>query len=228
MSLSTKANLEGQAAARKFMFETSFDLDDDRDDGERRAPTFSEADLNAAREEAFAEGQQAGRAEAMQSLEHASEMALKCIGGRLEDLIAARQSHNDALACEAISVAAAVCRKAIPVMAERHALEEIEGLVGECLQLVIEEPRIVVRVPDNLVEPLKGRIDAVAAGHGFAGKVVLLGDDSLAPTDCTVVWPDGGAERDGERLWADIDAAVARRLDGTGHGAEAQETREDS
>ncbi len=225
--MSTKATLEGQAVARKFMFETSFDLDDDGEDMERKAPTFSEADFNAACEEAFAKGQQAGRAEAMQGLEQASEMALKVIAGRLEDLIAARQAHNDALAREAISVAAAVCRKAIPVMAERHALEEIEGLVGECLHLVIEEPRIVVRVPDNLVEPLKGRIDAVAAGQGFAGKVVLLGDDSLAPTDCTVVWPDGGAERDGERLWAEIDAAVARRLDGTGPGAEAQEQREE-
>jgi flagellar assembly protein FliH len=53
-------------------------------------------------------------------------------------------------------------------------------------------------------------VSAYAAG--FDGKLVLLGDDEMALTDCRVDWPDGGTERNLDRLWRDIDDAIARTL----------------
>jgi flagellar assembly protein FliH len=32
----------------------------------------------------------------------------------------------------------------------------------------------------------------------------------VAPGDCAIEWADGGAERNGDRVWTEIDAAVRR------------------
>jgi flagellar assembly protein FliH len=65
---------------------------------------------------------------------------------------------------------------------------------------------------------LSEKIDTIATRRGFAGKVVLLAETSVAPGDCRIEWADGGVERDSARLWRDIDLAVARLLgDGEDH-----------
>ena len=55
----------------------------------------------------------------------------------------------------------------------------------------------------------QGHIAPLAASTGFPGKLVILGDESLAGSDCRVEWADGGAERDTARTWQEIEAAVA-------------------
>ena len=81
---------------------------------------------------------------------------------------------------------------------------------------LIDEPRMVIRVADEDLDALSERIDTIAARRGFAGKIVLLAETSVAPGDCRIEWADGGVERDSARLWHDIDLAVARLL-GEGH-----------
>ncbi len=209
--MSTKTAQDRPLGARKFMFDTTFDMSGDID-GPRISRTFSEAEVAAARQEAYAEGQQAGRAEVIQGLEQACELSLKTIAGSLENLLSQHAALTEEVTQKALTATAAVCRKVLPIMSERHVLQEIEGFIVECLGIVIEEPRVVVRVPDKLLEKLRERIDALASAHGFAGKVVLLGDDAMGPDDCAVLWADGGAEKNGARLWDEVNEAIDRRL----------------
>lgn len=213
--MSIKAAPNRQRSARKYMFDNAFEEHEETDEP-RKAPTFSEADIAAARQEAHAEGQKAGRAEVMQGLEQACEMALKTIATSMENIVTEDTARVAQITQKALASTATVCRKVLPVMSERHVLQEIEGFIVECLGIVIEEPRVVVRVPNNLLEQLRERIDALASGHGFAGKVVLLGDDAMAPDDCAVIWADGGAEKDSARLWEEVNEAIDRRLKATG------------
>ncbi|MBX6322342.1 MAG: flagellar assembly protein FliH, partial [Rhodospirillaceae bacterium] len=67
-----------------------------------------------------------------------------------------------------------------------------------------------VRLHDSLLDPLRERLDAVAAGAGFEGRIVILADPAMPVGDCRVEWADGGIERDTDRLWRDIEAALAR------------------
>lgn len=219
--MSTKTAQDRPLGARKFMFDNTFDMDEDID-GPRKPPTFSEADVAAAREEAFAEGQQAGRAEVIRGLEQACELSFKTIAGNLEKLLSQHTAYIEEVTRKALTATAAVCRKILPIMSQRHALQEIEGFIVECLGIVIEEPRVVVRVPDKIVEKMRERIDALASGHGFAGKVVLLGDDAMGPEDCTVLWADGGAEKNGARLWDEVNEAIDRRLKDSGQASVTQ------
>jgi flagellar assembly protein FliH len=102
--------------------------------------------------------------------------------------------------------------KASPALAQKEPLAEIEAMIVTCLREAFEEPRIVVRVPQPLFDPIRGRLASLAHDGSFAGKFVLLVDDALGPADCRLEWADGGAERDTSRLARELDAALERAL----------------
>jgi flagellar assembly protein FliH len=114
---------------------------------------------------------------------------------------------------EAAGLAAAVLARFAPSLARRTALDDIAALVSRTLVEATEEPRLVLRVPDALFEPVRARIAPLAEHSGYAGKLVILADDALGPADARIEWADGGAERDMARLARDIDAAVQRLID---------------
>ncbi|MGE0254137.1 MAG: hypothetical protein AB7N54_07515 [Alphaproteobacteria bacterium] len=192
-------------AARKFLFERSFD---ERVQRVAEARRFDDADLARAREEGFADGHAAGEAAARDAHAEAIGTAVSTIADAVTALAADREAAFAGHAAEATSLVLAICRKLMPALARTHALGEIEALVRDCLMDLDDEPRVVVRVPDALLDVLQDRIEAL--GDGFDGRLVLLGDDAMAPSDCSVMWADGGAERDLDRLWRDIDRAVER------------------
>ncbi|MGB1548282.1 MAG: hypothetical protein ACPHIA_07125 [Alphaproteobacteria bacterium] len=175
--------------------------------------SFTEEDLAAAREEGMAEGKAAGRKEAEAETERLTADALKKISEHMATLGAAQSEASKSNAREASELAMAVARKVMPEISKHGAIIEIEAMVRQCLADRFEEPRVVIRVHDSLLDSLRTRIDSAAANAGFAGKLVLLADDSLQGADCRVEWADGGAERDEERLWKDIEES-ARRLIG--------------
>jgi len=75
-----------------------------------------------------------------------------------------------------------------------------------------DEQRIAVMLPPQHLETLKERIDRIALERGFAGKLILIADDGLGPSDCRVEWADGGAERLYERLFAQIEMEFAKAI----------------
>ncbi len=201
-------------AIQKFMFETSFDDEaaaDDQDEA-RNKPAFSEADLEAARAQAFAEGREAGAEETKQAIAQRADLALEVIAERLQTV---ERTHAEAqtLAQEAAArLALTIARKVLPELSRQNALTEIEGLVRECLTELQDEPRVVVRVHDAMLDPLRQRLDRVTSATGYTGKVVLLTSQTLDEIDCRVEWADGGAERNTEGLWQEIDRVIERTL----------------
>lgn len=201
------------ATLSKFLFDTSFDPGQAAE-AEAPAPTFTEADLAAARAAGFAEGREAGRTEALASIEREAATALAAVGARLAEIGARIEDTRAHAIAGGIEVVAAVLRKAVPELARRNALAEIERLVHDALHALYDEPRVVVRAPDAVVAALQERIDGLAAASGFAGKVVLFGDPELAETDCRIEWADGGTERDIDGLLRRLDAAIERATGG--------------
>lgn len=212
-------------AVRKFLFDTSFDYDEGpaapQAEREQEAPpeAFSRADLDAARRSAFEEGKAEGLREARAASEEKTAAALALIAERLEACAGTLDSTVNDLKRDATEFAVALVRKAMPGLARQRGLEEIEAAIRDCLEQVMSEPKVVVRVHDSLLDALKARIDGIAERSGYTGKVVLLADDRLDAADCRVEWADGGLEREGERLWSEIDRCIERFtavLDGEG------------
>lgn len=211
---------------RKYMFDLDFDNpppppgtvveveDDDCAPVEETPPPpmFSEEDLLLTREAAFAEGRQAGLEEAATLSERLLAAAMAALTQQMDQVRRRQEEANDANARASVRVAMAVLKKVLPAACERHAFEEVTRVVEEVVGHVLDEPRIIVRVAEPLIEGVRAQMEAVVQGRGFEGRVVFQPDDRLPLGDCRVEWTDGGAERDQVRLMADIEAAVERAL----------------
>jgi flagellar assembly protein FliH len=204
----------------KYLFETSFDPAKAEIDAPP-PPTFSEQELAAARDEGFREGHAEGHAEMSRAIEQAAADALAAISAQLVAMNGRFAEIRDAAIASGVDVVAATVRKMVPALAKRNGLAEIEHLVRDSLHELYDEPRVVIRAHDSVIEALHDRIDGMAAASGFMGKVVLFGDEQLTETDCRVEWADGGAERNLGELWRRIDAAIERVTDGNAAAAQS-------
>ena len=230
-------------STRRFLFDTEFDVDVARRREERLAsealiaksapppepeepppppePVFKSADLLQAHEDGYADGFANGKAAAEAAVNARLSATLERLADQLEYIV---QSAADTAARQregVIQIGAAISRKLLPELARRQGTAEAEAMLGAVITELIDEPRMVIRVADEDLDALSERIDTITARRGFAGKVVLLAETSVAPGDCRIEWADGGVERDSARLWNDIDQAVVRLLGTGGHTADA-------
>lgn len=195
----------------KFDFGARFDEPSARPDAPE-PPKYGEAEIETAHEAGRLEGIVQGRAEAEASLTAHVAATLEKTGIALANLLADRERLHQELATDSIRTVMSVLKRAMPELARRHTLIEIEGLVRTCLTDLYDEPRVVIRAADPVIDALQENIDRVAAACGFTGKVALFGDPAMAPTDCRVEWADGGAERSFNATWQAIEDAIDRNL----------------
>jgi len=197
---------------KKFLFDAN-------DFGDRKpiaepAPSFTEEQLNLARQQARAEGKAEAQKEARQSQEDAIVKNLQQISAHLEKLVAAEERREVEKCIDATRLAMRVTHKLLPRFSQKHALDEILNVIVESIAARHDEPRIAVTVPTVHLDPLRERIDKIALEKGYAGKLILIADDSFRPSDCRVEWADGGAERLYERLFSQIENEFAKAIAG--------------
>ena len=206
----------------KFLFDTSFDAEQTAKAKaaaaaqavaeEPPAPTFTEAELAAARQAAFTEGKAAGIAEAEGC--HAARLAaaLEALPPQLAQIAADVAAAAEERRRDSLEAALVVVRKLFPQLAREHGLEEAHAVIQQCLERLRDEPRVVIRCADADLDDLRARAEDGAARGGFESKLVFLADERLASGDLRVEWADGGAERQQVALWQEIDAVIARAL----------------
>lgn len=218
------------AAVEKFLFTTDFDKPVARPSAQAPqappAPTFSETEVEDAKRTAFADGEEQGRARATEERESAIAGALTQIESELAKLAQTLDGAVTQVERQAIEAAVTLVRKLLPGLARERDLAEIEALIDTCLKSLVDEPRVVIRVPDALLDALKERVGPLAERSGYSGRLVLVVDRSLGDTDCRVEWADGGAERDTAHIWAEAEKALARFVAATG-GEKEQSAAED-
>jgi len=191
----------------KYMFERTFDEDGSAPDPELEA--------------AFARGHEAGvEAARAQSEQKVAEAAVQIVA-RLSSLEEVRSELGVRMSRQAVTVAADLVRKMMPALVARGGMAEIEAVVEDALGRMLDEPRVVFRVPDAMLDALQPRIAEMSGKAGYSGEVVLLADDQMGLSDCLVEWADGGAERNVERLWAEVEEILTRTLDAQPNGASA-------
>ena len=180
---------------------------------------YGEEDLAAAREDAYRQGHAAGSQEAAQASETAAAQALDAVMERITALMARWSELEDAGRRESLHLALILVAKMFPALAEREGLPEIEKVLADCLARMREEPRLVVRVPGLVIDRLRERFEKLTERAAFEGKLVLLEDPSAGASDVLVEWPDGGAERNLERQWHEMEKILSHSLHRPGQAA---------
>ena len=199
---------------RKFLFDTSFETAraavPPRRVGAEPVKTYTAEELSKARDDGFAAGKQAGQKAAEDSLERQVAQTLAALAQHMGDLGKTQAKALESRGREAIEAALTVVRKLFPHLAQAHGMTEIEAVIGECLGRLHDEPRIVIRIADPLLDAVNLRVKTLAEKAGFEGKIVLIAQGDLQIGDVRVEWADGGAERDGAAFWREIDAIIER------------------
>lgn len=222
------------ATARKFLFERSFDVEEEEAaepapvaaEPEAVAPTFSEEEMNAAREQAFAEGREQGLAEAATGTERALLEALAAIDQRLAEVLHGIADGRAAATDEAVAVAVGIARKLFPALTAKGALAEVERTVVETMRVVLGEPQLAIYVHETVQPALAERIGTLSAQAAYRGQVEIKTDATLPPGDCRIEWTGGGAARDTAALWRAIDEVLERNLAGAAVAAAAPDGRD--
>jgi len=213
--------------ATKFSFDTTFDLVDPatghmpEPEAPPPEPTYSAEELAAARAEGFDDGHQAALAESNASLDRSAAQALSDIATQLASLGPVCRSGLDQCRHEAIGIAHAIGRKMVETSARDSALQAIEEILGAMLSRVLDEPRVVIRVHNDILDTLQDRMSSVTDGCGFPGSVILLSEPDMEIADCRIEWADGGADCSIGPVLAEIDTMIERYRAGIGTGGPA-------
>ncbi len=214
------------AATQKFLFDTIFDVEqapedeDETPDEEEEAepevvvPTFSEEEMAAAREESFATGKAEGVNEAAEATERLISASLEKLSQQFDSLFKAQEEADAAIMENAISVACGITRKVFPALNQQGALGEIERMTVMSLEKILEEPQVIIAVNPELEAALNERLNTLTAQAGYKGEVKIIADDGIVPGDCRIEWSGGGAHRDMDAMWQEIDEIVERNLSG--------------
>lgn len=189
--------------ARKFLFERSFD--DELAMGEQAPPVFSLEQLEAAKQEAFDNGQKAGKKAMIEDQQQHMNALLSQVDKKLDHLLETGGKQWEKQLAHLQEVGLTIARKIMPAYAERHGLEEIETIISQVVAEMGREPRLVVRVAESQFDAVSAKINEISAQRAYAGKVIVLSEPELGPADCRVEWADGGIDRDIKTLWQEID-----------------------
>lgn len=177
---------------------------------EPEPPTFSEEELAQARDEAFAAGKAEAAREAAAAMETVAAQALEVIAAKMDALREDVRDAREGRAGEGLAVAAAIVRKMLPAADPDLAGAEILQVVDTAMARIYEEPRVVIRVNDGLVEALEDKIRNIAERDGYPGALTVAPDPDLPVSDCRIEWGAGGVERDLGALWTEVEDIIHR------------------
>jgi len=197
--------------ARKFLFDLAFDngLNKRNDERDKPKPTYSQEQLDEAKRLAYEEGLSAGQKAMMEDQQQYMNVLLTQIDQRLVHVMDSSKAIWQRQLEQCQEIALVIARKIMPNYVKEHGLDEIESIVAKIIVEMSREPRLVFRVNEEQFDDANTRINAIAAQAAYAGKIVILGDPELGPSDCRIEWADGGIERDIKTLWQDIDRVMA-------------------
>ena len=207
--------------AQKFLFDTEFIVEDVAPDEAAvnadeeltpPEPTYSQTEFDQARADGLSEGHATGLAEGRTETERLAALSIGQISERLNEIAETVLTHRDSVTHDATAVASAIIQKIAPDLIRRGALDSIAAISG-CLPNLVEEPRIVVRVCDDVLDAIQARIAPMVNASGFSGDVVVITDPALGESDCSVEWADGGIRLDPSRVWRDIENILRTHLE---------------
>lgn len=198
------------ASTQKYMFDNAFDASGpNARPGARR---YTESELEAARLEAFAQGREAGRVEAEAAREALIARSTAAVAENLKRFQVFTAELDQRMTSWALQAARLMLKTLFPDLLRQHSQAEIEALVVEVLHENEQEPRVVLRLPADMIEPMQPLVAGLCKDAGFAGRLLLIEDETIAAGDCRIEWAEGGVERQAQRIWNDIEQRVSRLL----------------
>ena len=200
---------------RPFSFDTVFD-GDQVIEPRRIKRVFTPAEVDAARAEAFAEGQASAVARAEADAAVALREAAQAAKAALSTLAEIAHEHRSAAARLALAAARKIADAALDQFPEAPARAAFESLSRE----LEAAPRLVVFANPSDAARLELALGDAAARAGFPGQIVLKPEAGRTRAAFMFDWGEGRAAFDPEAAAAKVSATLEAALAAEGLHAE--------
>jgi flagellar assembly protein FliH len=197
--------------AKKFTFDVEFRKEGDLVSNAARARqrrVFTQEEIDNMFAKARQQGLKAGQVRAMD----ATAAAVRELCGIVRDTAGRAQQQIDALRQETAQLALIAAKKLAPIAIANLPHAEVEEALREAIHQAIAEPRIVLRAPQQVIDALKDKLEAMAQEQGYEGRIVAMADPTIGGGDCRIEWRGGGAERSLAALEQAIGDIIERRF----------------
>lgn len=179
---------------------------------EHAPPTYTQEEVDEAKEASYQLGRQEGMSSAMAGIEQQVAVSLEGVLSKVGELSQVHQKWTSEIQRDAVRLSATIMRKIAPELTRGTELPQIEHVINQAFQFLTEQPKVMIRVAAELEAPLRDKVQLMASRVGYEGEVVLVGDPELVATDCRVSWAAGAVERALDETWSEIDEMVERTL----------------
>ena len=139
----------------KYLFTTMFDDDKTKNERDNQkdllnheekisvedTPTFSEEDLDMAKQIALKQGIQEGKAEVMSGIEREINLSLDTISLKLESLMQVHKEWTEAINKDALQLAHTIMKKLAPRLTRNHELIEVERTITQAFEFTNNQPK---------------------------------------------------------------------------------------
>ena len=181
------------------------DLDQDVQTIEPEVETYSEADLEIARQSGFESGKEVALLEAQENLEVKIFEVMNLIYDQFSELEEKQLKFNRQLESQTISLINSVHQRIYPVTGSFIEMNEVVGFSESILSNLSEQPQIVISVSDNLAEKFREHINKFRENRSYSGEVIVKSSQEINSGECKLEWQGGGAKRDTETIISEID-----------------------
>lgn len=179
---------------------------------EHAPPTYTQEEVDEAKEASYQLGRQEGMSSAMAGIEQQVAISLEGVLSKIGELNQVHRKWTAEIQRDAVRLSATIMRKMAPELTRGTELPQIEHVINQAFQFLTEQPKVMIRVAAELEAPLRDKVQLMASRVGYEGEVVLVGDPELVATDCRVSWAAGAVERALDETWGEIDEMVERTL----------------
>ena len=175
-------------------------------------PTFSEEDLESARQESFAAGKERGVQETLNGAENMMCQILDTIATGISNVAQDQSAFNEKTENDTLKLTLSICRKLFPALSEEGKLSEVSTMTKSVISQILSQPRITIFTNADIVTALKEKIDPFLAEKGYEGIASVMEDPSLPVSGCRIQWQNGQAVRNPEAGLQDIEQIVSASL----------------
>lgn len=165
-------------------------------------PSFSAEDLEAARQQAYAEGTRDGQQSAMRERAHATRLLLENLNKSLAGAQEALVIQADLVAEELAKTLLTSLCGSLPEMCRSHAEPETRGLIKRIMPGLSREAHLEIRVHPDLVEVVRNELASLR--QEMPEKLTVIADTTMEPTDIRANWKGGYLVRSSQLIWQEV------------------------
>ncbi|WND02739.1 FliH/SctL family protein [Temperatibacter marinus] len=196
----------------KFTFDKSFDAGASNRHEEEMSNLREQADAD--KQSAHQAGFQEGHAQALSEIESATQAVMEQLHQTTVGLFNEFHTIQNQVSAESAQIAHMVGLQLAENLIKKAPITEIEKLLMGIFDDLRDQPRLIIRVNNDVADAINDRIKELQSRADFEGEIVLAADPAFNPQDIAVEWADGGIKRDFEAIQQTINDKVANFVTG--------------